>query len=169
MRIWTSAVLMALALVAGLRPSSAQSAGPADETIRQVVAALGTKDQVTLSKLSIDQAEFKKYIWPALAVQMIGSNTNAEKYYPTYEKVSEVGITEANTTLDGKKWELVKVSMDPVQRKGKGFQVFGPPTLTLRDESGQEKTVMIIGGLLERDGTYKVTSYYVSPSRRAAK
>ena len=41
--------------------------------------------------------------------------------------------------------------------------------MTLRDEGGQEKTVKIIGGLLERDGAYKVTTYYVSPSQRASK
>ncbi|HZT69414.1 MAG TPA: hypothetical protein VFC10_06665 [Terriglobia bacterium] len=169
MRIWTSTVLIAVAVMGTVRPSSAQTAGAADETIQQAVAALAAKDDGTLSKLSIEQTEFKKYIWPALAVQMTGTNTNADKYYPTYQKVSQVGITEANTTLAGKKWEVVKVSLEPAQRKGKGFQVFGPPTVTIRDETGQEKTVKIVGGLLERDGAYKVTTYYVSPSQRAAK
>jgi len=77
--------------------------------------------------------------------------------------------TEANGALGGQKWEVVKVDLPPAQRKGKGFQVFGPPTLTLRDEHGQEKTMKIVGGLLERDDAYKVTTYYVSPSQRTAK
>lgn len=169
MRIWTSTLLIAVAVTAGTLPGSAQSAGLADDTVRQAVAALAGKDEAMLAKLSIDQGEFKKYVWPALAAQMTGTNTNAEKYYVTYQKVSQVGVTEANGALNGQKWDVVKVDLPPAQRKGKGFQVFGPPTVTLRDEHGQEKTVKIVGGLLERDGAYKVTTYYVSPTQRAAK
>ena len=94
---------------------------------------------------------------------------SADKYYPTYQKANQVGITEASTILAGKKWEVVKVDLQPAQRKGKGFQVFGSPLVTLRDDSGQEKNVRLVGGLLERDGVYKVTTYYVSPSLRAGK
>ncbi len=169
MHIWTSTLLLAVAVTAGSLPCSAQSAGSAEETMRQTVAALTGKDEAMLAKLSIDQVEFKKYMWPSLAAQMTGTNTNAAKYYVTYQKVSQVGVTEANGALGGQKWDVVKVDLPPAQRKGKGYQVFGPPTVTLRDEHGQEKTVKIVGGLLERDGAYKVTTYYVSPSQRAAK
>lgn len=169
MHIWTSTLLLAVAVTAGSLPCSAQSAGSAEETMRQTVAALTGKDEAMLAKLSIDQVEFKKYMWPSLAAQMTGTNTNADKYYVTYQKVSQVGVTEANGALGGQKWDVVKVDLPPAQRKGKGYHVFGPPTVTLRDEHGQEKTVKIVGGLLERDGTYKVTTYYVSPSQRAAK
>src|ERR1017187_10260170 len=132
----------------------------AEDVLRQAASALAANDQPALNKLSIDQSEFKKYVWPALAMQMSGSNTSADKYYPTYQKVSQVGITESNTALAGKKWEVVKVNLGPPQRKSKGFQLFGAPSVTLRDESGQEKTMRLVGGLLDRDGAYKVTSYY---------
>lgn len=169
MRFWASTLLIVVAVTVGNLPCFAQSAGSADETMRKTVAALTGKDEGMLAKLSIDQGEFKKYVWPALAGQMTGTNTNAEKYYVTYQKVSQVGITDANGMLRGQKWDVVKVDLPPAQRKGKGFQVFGPPAVTLRDEHGQEKTVKIVGGLLERDGAYKITTYYVSPSQRPAK
>ena len=79
------------------------------------------------------------------------------------------GDIESNVALAGKKWEVVKVNLGPPQRKSKGFQLFGAPSVTLRDESGQERTMRLVGGLLELDGAYKVTSYYVSPSLRASK
>jgi hypothetical protein len=41
------------------------------------------------------------------------------------------------------------------------------PLITLRDESGQEKTTRLLGRLLERDGAYKVTNYDVSPAQMA--
>ena len=161
-------LLIAVGLT-GYQPCMAQSTSPADDVMRQVVSALSANDQSALTKLSIDQTEFKKYVWPALAAQMSGSNTNADKYYPTYQKVSQAGIAEATTALAGKKWEIVKINLEPAQRRGKGFQVFGGPVLVLRDEGGQEKTIRVVGSLLERDGAYKVITYYVSPYQKAIK
>lgn len=164
-----SVFLITVGLSGSVHPSMAQSNGSVEDVIRQAVSALAANDQPALNKLSIDQSEFKKYVWPRLAAQMSGSNTSADKYYPTYQKVSQVGITEANTTLAGKKWEVVKVTTEAAQKRGKGYQLFSSPLITLRDESGQEKTMRLIGGLLERDGAYKVTSYYVSPAQRASR
>jgi hypothetical protein len=145
--------------------SMAQSTGSAEDVIRQAVAALAGNDQAALTKLSVDQPEFKKYLWPGF----VTSNMSADKYYATYQKANQVGITEASSMLAGKKWQVVKIDLQPAQRKGKGFQVLGPPLVTLRDESGQEKAVKLVGGLLERDGVYKVTTFYVSPTVRASK
>ena len=33
----------------------------------------------------------------------------------------------------------------------------------------KRRIVKLVGGLLERDGVYKVTTFYVSPSLRASK
>ena len=162
-------LLIALGLVGACAPTTAQSTGSAEDVIRQVVSALAGNDQAGLTKLTIDQPEFKKYLWPALAMNMSTSNMSADKYYPMYQKANQAGIAEASTILAGKKWQVVNVDLQPAQRKGKGFQVLGPPLVTLRDESGQEKTVKLVGGLLERDGVYQVTTFYVNPSLRAAK
>lgn len=162
-------LLIAVGLAGAYHLSMAQSTGKAEDVLRQVLPALAANDQSALIKLSIDQNDFKKYVWPALAVHMSGSDLTADKYYPTYQKVNQVGITDAGATLAGKKWEVVKVDLEPPQRKGKDFQLFGPPLVTLRDENGQEKTLRLVGGLLERDGAYRVTNYYVSPSLRASK
>jgi hypothetical protein len=169
MRLLTIRTLWIAVGLMGYHLCTAQSTATAEDVVRQVVSALAANDQPALSKLSIDQSEFKKYVRPALAAQMSGSNTSADKYYPTYQKVSQVGIAEAATALAGKKWEVVKVNLEPAQRKGKGFQVFGAPLLTLRDEGGQAKTVRVVGGLLEREGAYKVITYYVSPYQKASK
>ena len=160
---------IAMGLAGAYHLSMAQGAGTAEDVLRQAVSALAGNDQAALTKLTIDQPEFKKYMWPALAMNMSGSNVSADKYYLTYQKVNQAGIAEASAILAGKKWQVVKVDLQPAQRKGKGFQVLGPPLVTLRDESGQEKNVRLVGGLLERDGVYKVTTFYLSPSLRASK
>ena len=161
------AFLIAVGFSGSLHPSMAQSNGAVEEVIRQAVSALAANDQPALDKLTIDQSEFKKYVWPGLATGMTG--VSADKYYPTFQKVSQVGIAEASTMLAGKKWQVVKVATEPAQKRGKGYQLFSAPLITLRDESGQEKTMRLVGGLLEREGAYKLTSYYVSPSQRASR
>ena len=85
--------------------------------MKRVVSALATNDQPALTKLSIDQSEFRKYVWPTLAAQMSGSNTSADMYYVTYQKVNQVEVTEVATELAGKKWDVVKVSLEPAKRK----------------------------------------------------
>ena len=159
---------IAMGLAGAYHLSMAQSKGSPEDVLQQAVSALAGNDQA-LTKLTIDQPEFKKYLWPALAMNLSGSNMSADKYYPTYQNANQAGITEASAILAGKKWQVVKVDLQPAPRKGKGFQIYGPPLVTLRDEGGQEKTVKLVGGLLERDGVHKVTTFYVSPSLRASK
>ena len=161
-------VITLLAILAGsigsVGVAMAQSSGSAEETVRQAVAALAANDQAALERLSIDQVEFKKYVWPRMATQM--SSSSAEKYFPIYKRTSGAGITEANTALAGHKWQVVKVITELAPKQSKGSQLFLPPEITLRDDAGQEKTMKLIGGLLVKDGSYKVTTYYVSPSQR---
>jgi hypothetical protein len=162
-----SVITMLVVLTSSIEPvglAMAQTSGGAEEAVRQAVAALAANDQATLEKLSIDQAEFKKYIWPRIAAQM--SNSSAEKYFPIYKRTSGVGITEAHTALAGHKWQVVKVSTELAPKQSKGSQLFLPPEITLRDDAGQEKTMKLVGGLLAKDGSFKVTTYYVSPSQR---
>lgn len=161
-------LLIAVGVMSFYHASAAQTTGTADELVKRVVAALESNDQQALNVLSIDQSEFKKYVWPTLPAQS-GSNSSADMYYPTFQKVSQVGISEAASALAGKKWDVVKVSLESPKKKGKGYQVFGSPLITLRDNAGKEASVRLVGGLLERDGVYKVTSFYVSPSLRASK
>jgi len=163
----TRALSIAAGLLSVCLPSGAQSSGGPEELLRQAVVALATSDQPALAKLSIDQAEFQKFVWPTMAAQM--SKTTAEKYFPTYQRASQAGAEETKASLAGKKWELVKVDLGTARRKGKDFQLFGPPAVTLRDDSGQEKTFRLLGGLLESNGAYKITTYYVNPTQRGDK
>ena len=83
--------LIVVGLAGTYDPSMAQSTERAEDVCRQVVSALAGNDQAALTKLSVDQPEFKKYVWPG--VYPI-SNMSADKYYPTFQKASQVGITE---------------------------------------------------------------------------
>ncbi len=166
----TRRILTMLVVAAGcclIGQVQAQTPAPTETVIREALNALSAKDETAIKRLSIDQAEFKKYIWPTIAAQVSGANVNAEKYYAVYSRSSEVGVKEAGDLLGQHKWELVKVAAEPT-RKGKDYQLYGAPIVTVRDEAGQEKTLKLVGGLLERGGSFKVTTFYVSPVQRAA-
>ncbi len=164
--LYTFAVAAALNAVGFVL--AAEQLSSAEGFVKEVVAAIGNRDQAALGKLAIDQAEFKRYIWPSIARRVSGGNMNADKYFTVYQKSSQVGMTEGMESLGGHRWEVVKISAEP-GAKGKGYQVYNAPVITLRDDGGKETSLRFIGGMLERDGAFKVTTFYVSPTQRAAK
>lgn len=157
--------LVALCLAA---PALCQAPASPDELIEQVLTALESKDQDALKQLAATKAEFKKYIWPDVATRVGGGdgNMNADKYYSLYyEKTNLVGLADRLTEFGGHKWHLVKLSFGSEAKQSKGFRLLSNPEVTVRNDSGQEKTARVAAGVLVHDGTCKVTSFYVRPAQ----
>lgn len=157
-----------LLIVAGVAaiPFFAQSSAGAespDALVKQVFAALERKDSAALQQLSISQDDFKKFVWPTFTAPPTG--TNAEKFYKMYTASSDVGIDEYLKQYGGRKVEVLKVTLNPPSKQTKSYRLMPGAQIALRDESGQEKTVTMLGSVLERDGHYKVATYYVRPSQ----
>ena len=64
---WLSLVVCLLGLAFAQDPAK-----DPDALARQVLAAVAVKDQKALESLSIDQGEFKKFIWPTVASRVSG-------------------------------------------------------------------------------------------------
>jgi hypothetical protein len=126
---------------------------------RQVVAAIVAGDQSTLQTLTIDQAEFKKYILPTFAVR----NAGDAKAYTIYMQNSDVGLKHHLALISGKKVEVVNVRTEPA-RAYKGYRMLPNPEITLRWEDGQQQVLKLGGALLDHDGQVKVATYYRTPS-----
>src|ERR1019366_4779762 len=98
-------------------------------------------DQAGLTKLTIDQPEFKKYLWPALAMNMSTSNMSADKYYPTYQKAKQSGIAEGSIILAGEKGPGGEGGSSTSSTQGQGLP--GPrPTAgynARRERAGEER------------------------------
>ncbi len=127
--------------------------------MKQVFAALEHKDSAALQQLTITPEEFKKFVWPSFNPPPTG--TNAEKYYKLYSASNGVGIDEYLKQYGGRKVEVLKVTLNPPSKKSKNYTLAPGAQIALRDDSGQEKTVRMLGTVLERDGRYKVATYYV--------
>lgn len=144
---------------------SAQTRTPED-LISQVLKALESKDQQSLKAVSITADEVKNFVWPAVAVNLAGNGMNAEKFGIMYATSSDLGVSSALSEFGGRKWQLVKVAMNAPQKQSNAYRLFPAPLVTIRDEGGREKTVRLVGGILEQSGSYKVSTYYVSPGKQ---
>ncbi len=145
--------------------ASAQSRTPED-LMSQVLKALETKDESAMKAAAITNDEVKKFIWPAVAQNISGNGMNADKFSARYAETSGLGLSTVFADFGGHSWQLVKVAMEPAQKQSKSYRLFPAPLLTIRDEGGQERTIRLVGGILEQAGTYKVSTYYVTSGKK---
>jgi hypothetical protein len=154
--------LAILVCLPGLAVAQTLATDP-DTLARQVLAALKAKDQQALETLTINAAEFKKYIWPTITTRVNSSGQmNAEKFYAIYRKSSDASLAQHLAEYGGKPYALVKVNTGE-QKQYKGYRLLPNPEITVRGESGEEKTLRLGSALLEHDGGYKLASFYRTP------
>src|SRR5947209_17519561 len=134
--------------------SFGQSPTTPSELMRQVVHALELSDQHTLETLAITKADFKKFVWPSLSRTLPKLGINADAFYSTSVKESELGLSSTLSTLGGHKMDVIEVAelipeRHPTRRKR--FRAFSGPAVTIRDENGQQRTVHVVGGIIDLD------------------
>ena len=54
---------------------------------------------------------------------------------------------------------FVKLGFEQKTEKYKDFQLLRGTVLTVKNDSGQQKTLKILGSVVEKDGRYKLLSY----------
>lgn len=133
-----------------------------DSLAKQVLADLTAKDQQGLEALAINEAEFKKYIWPTVAGRVAGGDIDEKKFYAMYSKGSQAALAQHLANFGGKQLEFVKATTDPAKQY-KGYRVLPNPEITVRTES-KEETLKLGSALLEHDGSVKVANYFRAPT-----
>src|SRR5205085_2097535 len=135
--------------------SFGQSPTSPSDLMRQVVHALELRDERTLKTLAITRAEFKKFVWPSLSRTLPKLGINADTFYSTSMKESEIGLASTLSAFGGQKLEVLEVAELIPERyptRRKRFRAFSGPAVTIRDESGQQRTLHLVGGIIELDG-----------------
>jgi hypothetical protein len=158
--------LRALAILVCLGFSAlAQTAASTEDLIKHVLAAIETNSQTDLERLTISEAEYRKYIWPTISAN--NPVAKFENYYAMYRQGSIYGLTMLLKGLGGQKLQLVKVSPGQLIRQGKGYRLLSTPIITVRTESGAEKSIKVFGAVLENDSSSKVSTYFVREDQTA--
>lgn len=132
-----------------------------DALLKQVLTNIEQKDKTALERLLIDQEEFRRYVWPAIGNR--AGKANFDTFHANYVRFSENALNTTLQNLGGTKWELVKTDIREVKKTANGNLVW-IRDVVLRDINGSEKTVNLVGCVLEQNGTAKVATYYGVPS-----
>ncbi len=148
--------------------SFGQSPTSPSDLMRQVVHALELKDERTLKNLAITKSECKRFVWPTLSRTLPKLGINADAFYSMSVKESEIGLASTVRALGGRKLEVLEVAELTPERhptRRKRFRAFSGPAVTIRDESGQQRTLHLVGGIMEFGGVYKVSTYSLAPDQ----
>jgi hypothetical protein len=156
------------ALILTAFASFGQSPTSPSELMRQVVHALELRNEHTLKALAITKADFKRFVWPSLSRTLLRLGMNVDTFYLTTVKESESGLASTLSAWGGRKMEVIEVAELTPERhptRRKRFRAFSGPAVTIRDESGQQRTLHLVGGIIELDGVYKVSTYSLAPDQ----
>jgi hypothetical protein len=150
--------------------SLAQSPSNPPELMQQVFSALERRDEPGLKALAITKSEFKKFIWPTLSRTVVGKlGLKADALYAMSVKESDIGLALTLKEYGGRKWNVIQIASltpehHPIRRKR--LRAYSSPGVTIRDANGNERTVYVVGGIVELGGVYKVSTYSLSPDQQ---
>lgn len=151
-------------------PAFSQPARTPSDLIQQVFTGLELKDEAQLKSLAISKQDFKKFIWPSVGRTVVAKlGINAETLYAMSVSESEIGLASILKEFGGRKYELLHVASLTVERhpiRRKKFNAYSGPAVTIRDDAGNERTVHVVGGIVEFGGVYKVSTYSLAPDQR---
>ena len=107
-------------------------------------------------------------MWPSLSRTVPKLGINVDTFFSMSLKESESGLASTLSALGGRKLEVIEVAeltpeRHPIRRKR--FRAFSGPAVTIRDESGQQRTLHLVGGIIDLDGVYKVSTYSLAPDQ----
>jgi hypothetical protein len=138
--------------------------------MHQVLSALEQRDEQKLKSLTISQTEFRKFVWPSLRRTGIAKlGVNGEMFYSMVVKENNIGLGSTLKEYGGQKWSLIQVS--PViperhQIRRKRLTAYSAPDITIREATGNERTVQVVGGIVQVGGVYKVSTYSLAPDQQ---
>jgi hypothetical protein len=159
--------VFACSISTGLAQTNAGSTAGLEELMKKVLTALEAKDQSALERLAITEDGYHKYIWPGInATNTPGASE--KRFYSMFQRGSAAGIASALKEFGGQKMEFVRISMGTPIRQTKGYRLLRPPSVTVKDVSGQERTLNLTGAIVEHDGGYQVATYFVPAAQQTS-
>jgi|SRR5215831_594433 len=151
-------------------PVFSQPARTPTELVQQVFTSLERRDERKLKTLAISKPDFKKFIWPSLRHTVVAKlGINADTFYAMSVNESETGLGSTLKEFGGRKCDVLQVGPITAERhpiRRKRFSAYSGPAVTIRDANGNERTVHVVGGMVELGGVYKVSTYSLAPDQR---
>ncbi len=126
-----------------------------------VLAALADRDADTLSRLALDELEFRTAVWPELPSSRPERGVPFDYAWGDLHQKSTNSLRRLLARYGGERYELVAVAFAGETTPYRTYRVHRETVLDVRDEEGNDLTVSLFGSIIERDGEFKLFSYVV--------
>lgn len=130
-----------------------------DELCKEVLAKLAQNDIKALEAMALTEDEFKKYYWPHSEWSRPEVRMPFEYFWSDLNQKSSNALKGTLARFGGKNLQMVGIRFAKETMQYQEARVYRNPTLTVRDEEGQEQEVQLFGGIFELNGDYKIYTY----------
>lgn len=128
---------------------------------RAVLSALEAGDYENLRRYALSEEEFGSVVWPELPSSRPDRNLPLSYVWGDLNQKANYCFKRLVDTEGGRHYDLVRLEFEGVISPYDSYRVYRDARLVVRDEYGREKRVDFFGSVIERDGRFKLFSYYV--------
>jgi hypothetical protein len=143
------------------REGFGEPARSVEDVAERAVSALSRGDRKALIGLLVRQAEYRRLVFPALPASAPEGNLDPDFAWENMQlrSLRDLGRAEREWQERGRPaLRLVSVKAEGIEQHG-GLRIHGPLRVTIRAGDGPEEALRLLGGVVERDGQFKLLAY----------
>ena len=160
LKICASVLAIAASMACSRVPSLANTHPSPSSLAAAVLDALARRDRAALEALALNETEFRDHVWPQLPAARPERNLPFSYVWGELRQKSAQSLSVVISREGGKRYELIDVRFDS-DTDYRTYRVHRETTLRVRDDSGMELDLRVLGSMLEQGGVWKVFSYVV--------
>ena len=126
---------------------------------RAVLDAIERRDVARLQSLALSEQEFRDHVWPALPAARPERNLPFSYVWGDLRQKSQIKQSETLAKYGGQRFSLLNVAFAG-DTGYEGYRVHRDAKLRVRDDAGTESEIRVCGSMIEKDGAWKVFSYF---------
>ena len=160
LKMCASVLAIAVSIACGRVPPLAHTYPSPSSLAAAVLDALARRDRAALESLALNETEFRDHVWPQLPAARPERNLPFSYVWGELRQKSGQALNASMSREGGKRYELIDVRFDG-DTDYRTYRVHRETTLRVRDESGIELDLRVLGSMIEQSGVWKVFSYVV--------
>jgi hypothetical protein len=153
-------LVAAAATACALTPPLSDTAGSADALAGLVLDALARNDRDALTRLALNEREFRDHVWPDLPSSRPERHLPFSYVWGDLHQKSELSLSAILQEHGGKRYQLRRAVLGKATQYAH-FVVHRDTALEVVDLVGRAATIRVCGSVLNKDGGWKVFSYVV--------
>jgi hypothetical protein len=162
MRSFIALLVCALAAACGFMSPPLPSSHDSIEALsRAVLQAIERRDTEALSRLALNEEEFREHVWPELPAARPERNLPFSYVWRDLHQKSGTTLTHTLAAHGGKRYQLVSIRFTGESTPYRSYLVHRESELAVKDQAGTQHTLRMFGSVIEKRGRFKVFSYVV--------